>query len=97
MTEKWNTKGVLSSEFSLEDKIASGLKLGAETSLLPNTGATTAVLTAAYKQDKVHLTSSLNLFNGPSVATSATFGHDNYRIGYDAAYSVSSGKLTKVC
>lgn len=61
-TQAWTTSNVLKSTIELENQIAKGLKLDINSSLLPEKGAKTALITAIYKQSGFHTRAALDVF-----------------------------------
>jgi len=95
VTKKWNTENVLSSEISLEDKLASGVKLTLDSTLAAQTGAKTGVVKAAIKKDYINVGLDANLAKAPVVNGSAVVGYQGFLAGYQMAFDVGSSKLTK--
>jgi len=93
-SEKWTTENILSSEITVEDQIAKGLKLTFDTSFAPNTGKKAAKIKSAYKQDYFHSTADIDFdFAGPTVQASAVVGYEGWIAGYQAAYDTGKSKL----
>ena len=61
-TQAWTTANVLRTPVELENQIAKGLKIDANTSLVPNKGSTSALVSAIYKQPGLHTRAFLDLF-----------------------------------
>lgn len=95
VTKKWNTENVLSSEISLEDKLASGVKLTLDSTLAAQTGSKTGVVKAAIKKDYINVGLDANLAKAPLVNGSAVVGYQGFLVGYQMAFDVGSSKLTK--
>ncbi|EDO31835.1 predicted protein [Nematostella vectensis] len=94
LSEKWTTDNVLSSEITVEDQIAKGLKLQFDTTFAPNTGKKSAKIKTAYKQDYLHATGDVDFdFAGPTVQGSAVVGYEGWHAGYQVAYDTSKSKL----
>ncbi|XP_013867245.1 voltage-dependent anion-selective channel protein 3, partial [Austrofundulus limnaeus] len=53
--QKWNTDNTLTTEITMEDQLAKGLKLGLDTSFVPNTGKKSAKLKTGYKRDYINV------------------------------------------
>src|SRR6202000_1677386 len=62
LTQTWTTANVLRTQVELEKQIAKGLKFDLATSLLPEKGTKTSLLTAIYKQPGLHTRASLDIF-----------------------------------
>lgn len=93
-SEKWTTDNDLSSEITVEDQIAKGLKLTFFTTFAPNTGKKEAKIKSAYKQDHLHSTADIDFdFAGPKVQASAVVGYEGWVAGYQAAYDTAKSKL----
>ena len=61
LTQSWTTLNVLRNQFEVENLIAKGLKLDLATSLSPEKGAKTAVLSTVYKQSGFHTRAALDV------------------------------------
>lgn len=95
VTQTWTTSNILKNQVELENQIAKGLKLDLATSLSPEKGAKTAVLTSIYKQSGLHTRANLDLFKGPTFTADAVLGRDGFLVGAEAAYNVTEGKVTR--
>lgn len=62
LTQTWTTTNVLRTQVELENQIAKGLKFDLATSLLPDKGSKSALLTAIYKQPGLHTRAFLDIF-----------------------------------
>jgi len=94
-TEKWTTENLISTNISIDDKIAKGLKVDFDTTFAPITGKKTAKVKTAYKHENVHATGDVDLnFAGPSINGSAVFAYKGWHAGYQASYDTGSSKLT---
>ncbi|KAL9984422.1 hypothetical protein ACROYT_G006710 [Oculina patagonica] len=94
LAEKWTTDNVLTTQITVEDQIAKGLKLEFDTSFAPNTGKKSAKIKSAYKQDYFHGTGDVDFdFAGPTVQASAVMGYEGWVAGYQAAYDTAKSKL----
>jgi len=94
-TEKWTTDNIISTNISIDDKIAKGLKVDFDTTFAPITGKKSAKVKTAYKHDNVHATGDIDLnFAGPSINGSGVFAYKGWHVGYQACYDTGSSKLT---
>lgn len=94
-TEKWTTENLISTNISIDDKIAKGLKVDFDTTFAPVTGKKSAKVKTAYKHDNVHATGDIDLnFAGPSINGSAVFAYKGWHAGYQATYDTGASKLT---
>lgn len=94
-TEKWTTENIISTNISIDDKIAQGLKVDFDTTFAPVTGKKNAKVKTAYKHENVHATGDIDLnFAGPSINGSAVFAYKGWHAGYQASYDTGSSKLT---
>jgi len=94
-TEKWTTDNLISTNISIDDKIAKGVKVDFDTTFAPITGKKTAKVKTAYKHENVHATGDVDLnFAGPSINGSAVFAYKGWHAGYQACYDTGSSKLT---
>ncbi|KNZ73078.1 Mitochondrial outer membrane protein porin [Termitomyces sp. J132] len=95
VTNTWTTANVLRSQVELENTIAKGLKVDLATSLLPEKGTKTALLSATYKQSGFHSRAFLDLFKGPTFTADTVIGRDGFLLGGEASYNVTEGNVTK--
>ncbi|KAI9597337.1 eukaryotic porin/Tom40 [Syncephalis fuscata] len=95
VTNTWNTKNVLSAQVELENKVAKGLKLDINASLLPAVGQKTAKVGINYKQPGVFTRGTVDLFKGPSFTGDIVFGHEGFLFGADVSYDVLNGNVTR--
>ncbi|XP_004547075.2 voltage-dependent anion-selective channel protein 3 [Maylandia zebra] len=94
--QKWNTDNILTTEITLEDQLANGLKLGLDTSFVPNTGKKSAKLKTSYKRDFVNVGCDLDFdMAGPTVHTAAVLGFEGWLAGYQMAFDTAKSKLVK--
>lgn len=94
-TEKWSTDNVISTNISIDDKIAKGLKVDFDTTFAPVTGKKSAKVKTAYKQDYVHTTADVDFdFAGPTIKGSAVFAYKGWHAGYQASYDTANSKMT---
>lgn len=94
--QKWNTDNILTTEITLEDQLANGLKLGLDTSFVPNTGKKSAKLKTSYKRDFVNVGCDLDFdMAGPTVHTAAVLGFEGWLAGYQMAFDTAKSKLIK--
>lgn len=93
-SEKWNTDNVISTNITIDDKIAKGVKLDFETTFAPVTGKKTAKVKGAYKNDNFHATTDVDFdFAGPIVHGSAVVGYQGWHAGYQASYDSANSKM----
>ncbi|KAK0144943.1 Voltage-dependent anion-selective channel protein 2 [Merluccius polli] len=94
--QKWNTDNTLTTEISLEDQLALGLKLGLDTSFVPNTGKKSAKLKTSYKRELVNVGCDLDFdMSGPTVHAAAVLGYEGWLAGYQIAFDTAKSKLAK--
>ncbi|XP_037338315.2 voltage-dependent anion-selective channel protein 3 isoform X1 [Pungitius pungitius] len=94
--QKWNTDNTLSTEITMEDQLALGLKLGLDASFVPNTGKKSAKLKSAYKQDFVNVGCDLEFdVAGPTAHAAAVLGYEGWLAGYQLAFDTAKSKLTQ--
>lgn len=92
--EKWNSDNILTAEMTIEDQIASGLKLTFDTMFAPNTSKKVAKIKTAYKQDNFSGTTDIDFdFTGPTLYSSAVVGYKGWLLGGYAAYDTSKSRL----
>ena len=61
-TQGWTTSNVLKTQVEAENHLTKGLKFDLSTSLLPDSGKKSALLTTTYKQPGLHTRAFLDLF-----------------------------------
>ncbi|XP_041856026.1 voltage-dependent anion-selective channel protein 3 isoform X1 [Melanotaenia boesemani] len=94
--QKWNTDNTLTTEITMEDQLAKGLKLGLDTSFVPNTGKKSAKLKTGYKRDYMNVGCDLDFdMAGPTVHAAAVLGYEGWLAGYQLAFDTAKSKLTQ--
>jgi len=94
-SEKWSTDNVISTNISIDDKIAQGLKVDFDTTFAPVTGKKSAKVKTAYKHDHIHTTADVDFdFAGPTIKGSAVFAYKGWHAGYQASYDTANSKMT---
>ncbi|XP_066570260.1 voltage-dependent anion-selective channel protein 3 isoform X1 [Amia ocellicauda] len=94
--QKWNTDNTLTSEVTLEDQLAKGLKLTFDTSFVPNTGKKSGKLKTGYKRDYVNLGCDIDFdLAGPTVQGAAVLGYQGWLAGYQMAFDTAKSKLAQ--
>uniref|UniRef100_A0A3Q1EID7 Non-selective voltage-gated ion channel VDAC3 n=1 Tax=Acanthochromis polyacanthus TaxID=80966 RepID=A0A3Q1EID7_9TELE len=94
--QKWNTDNTLTTEITMEDQLAQGLKLGLDTSFVPNTGKKSAKLKTAYKRDFVNVGCDLDFdMAGPTVHAAAVLGYEGWLAGYQLAFDTAKSQVTQ--
>ncbi|NXO70525.1 VDAC3 protein, partial [Phainopepla nitens] len=95
-TQKWSSDNTLGTEISIENKFAEGLKLGLDTTFVPNTGKKSGKLKTSYKRDYVHLGCSVDIdLSGPTVYGWAVLGYEGWLAGYQMAFDTAKYKLSQ--
>ncbi|XP_051540848.1 voltage-dependent anion-selective channel protein 2-like isoform X2 [Myxocyprinus asiaticus] len=94
LNQKWNTDNMLSTEVSVEDQLAQGLKVALDTSFVPNTGKKSGKLKTGYKCDFVNLSCDID-FEGPVAHSSAVLGYEGWLLGYQIAFDTAKSKLVQ--
>ncbi|XP_067084238.1 voltage-dependent anion-selective channel protein 3 isoform X1 [Osmerus mordax] len=94
--QKWNTDNTLTTEITVEDQLAKGLKVALDTSFVPNTGKKSAKLKTAYKRDFINMGCDLDFdMAGPTVHAAAVLGYEGWLAGYQMAFDTAKSKLAK--
>ncbi|KAM9810782.1 voltage-dependent anion-selective channel protein 3 [Neosynchiropus ocellatus] len=95
-TNKWNTDNTLTTEITVEDQLAQGMKVGLDTSFVPNTGKKSAKLKTAYKRDFINMGCDLDFdMAGPTVHAAAVLGYEGWLAGYQIAFNTAKSLLTQ--
>jgi len=96
LSEKWTTDNLLTSEITVKDKLAAGLKLTLESAMSPQTGKKAGKVKASYARDYININGDMDLdFGGPTVNTAAVLGYGNWVAGTQLAFDTAGSKLTK--
>ncbi|XP_036434778.1 voltage-dependent anion-selective channel protein 3 isoform X1 [Colossoma macropomum] len=94
--QKWNTDNTLTTEVTMEDQLAKGLKLGLDTSFVPNTGKKSAKLKTGYKRDYMNVGCDIDFdLAGPTVHAAAVLGYEGWLAGYQMAFDTAKSKLAQ--
>jgi len=95
-SEKWNTDNIIATSISVDNKIASGLKVDFDTTFAPITGKKSAKVKAAYNGcEYLHTTADVDFdFAGPTIHGSGVFAYKGWHAGYQASYDTANSKLT---
>ncbi|XP_029365464.1 voltage-dependent anion-selective channel protein 3 isoform X1 [Echeneis naucrates] len=94
--QKWNTDNMLTTEITMEDQLAQGLKLSLDTSFVPNTGKKSAKLKTGYKREYMNVGCDLDFdMAGPTVHAAAVLGYEGWLAGYQLAFDTAKSKLTQ--
>uniref|UniRef100_A0A3Q3KL98 Non-selective voltage-gated ion channel VDAC3 n=1 Tax=Monopterus albus TaxID=43700 RepID=A0A3Q3KL98_MONAL len=94
--QKWNSDNTLTTELTMEDQLAKGLKLGLDASFVPNTGKKSAKLKTGYKRDYINVGCDLAFdMDGPTVHAAAVLGYEGWLAGYQLAFDTAKSKLTQ--
>jgi len=94
-TQTWTTSNILRNQIEIDNQIANGLKVDLATSLAPEKGTKTAVLTSVYKQSGFQTRAALDLFKGPTFTADTVIGRDGFLLGAEAAYNVTEGYISR--
>lgn len=96
LSEKWTTDNLLTSEITMKDKLAAGLKLTLESAMSPQSGKKAGKVKASYARDYVNVNGDMDLdFGGPTVNAAAVLGYGNWAAGTQLAFDTATSKLTK--
>lgn len=96
LSEKWTTDNLLTSEITVKDKLAAGLKLTLESAMSPQSGKKAGKVKCAYARDYININGDMDLdFGGPTVNTAAVLGYGKWVAGTQLAFDTAASKLTK--
>ncbi|KAL1269012.1 hypothetical protein QQF64_031301 [Cirrhinus molitorella] len=96
LNQKWNTDNVLTTEVTLEDQLAKGLKVGLDTSFVPNTGKKSGKLKTGYKRDYMNVGCDIDFdMAGPTIHAAAVLGYEGWLAGYQMAFDTAKSKLAQ--
>jgi len=94
--EKWTTENILTTEVTIENQIAQGLKITFDTGFSPQTGKKTGKIKTGYKRDYINLNADVDFdFAGPTIHGAAVAGYEGWMAGYQMSFDTSKSKLTK--
>lgn len=95
-TEKWTTDNNVTSDISIENQIATGLKMTLSTQFAPNTAKRSGVLKAVYKRENLttNLDSTLDSA-GPVLQGAAVGEYEGWLAGYQFGFDVGKSSLIK--
>jgi hypothetical protein len=96
LSEKWTTDNLLTSEITLQDKLAAGLKLTLESAMSPQSGKKAGKVKASYAREYLNVNGDMDLdFGGPTVNAAAVLAYDKWVAGTQLAFDTAASKLTK--
>lgn len=93
VTEKWNTRGLLNTDISVENKFAEGTKVSVDSSFDCNSGKRSANFKSSYKNDNVHFNLDSTVHTAPVVSLAGVVRHQDWLGGLKL--SVDSSKANK--
>ncbi|XP_049434191.1 voltage-dependent anion-selective channel protein 3 isoform X1 [Epinephelus fuscoguttatus] len=95
-SQKWNTDNTLTTEITMEDQLAKGLKLGLDASFVPNTGKKSAKLKTGYKREYLNVGCDLDFdMAGPTVHAAAVLGYEGWLAGYQLAFDTAKSQVSQ--
>jgi hypothetical protein len=94
VVEKWNTKGILVTELTVQDKLVEGAKVGLETTFDAAGGKRSGLFKSSFKNDKVHFNVDSTVNTQPVVSISGVARHQDWLAG--AKVIVDSAKANKI-
>ncbi|KAJ8407144.1 hypothetical protein AAFF_G00288200 [Aldrovandia affinis] len=94
--EKWNTDNTLSTEVTLEDQLAKGLKLTIDSSFSPNTGKKSGKILAGFSREQLNVGCDVHYdINGIAVHGAAVVGFEGWLAGYQMTFEAGKNKITQ--
>lgn len=93
LTEKWNTENVLGTVVEVKDQFAKGLKVTLDTTYNPNSAKRSGVLKTEWANDRVKVNGDLSLVGGPVLNLAAVVGHNNWILGAQGKFDLSTNEL----
>ncbi|XP_027889671.1 voltage-dependent anion-selective channel protein 3 isoform X1 [Xiphophorus couchianus] len=94
--QKWISDNTLSMDITMEDQLATGLKLGLDTMFVSSTGKKSGKVKSGYKRNHMNLGCDLDLDRaGPTVHTAAVLAFSGWVGGYQMVYETAKSKTTK--
>merc|ERR1712142_1215378 len=95
-TEKWNTDNTLSTEITVEDQIAKGLKMTFDSSFSPNTGKKSGKIKTGYKRELINLGCDVDYdINGTTLHGHAVVGYEGWLAGYQTTFEAGRNRITQ--
>ncbi len=94
VTEKWTTRGYLSTDIAVENQLVEGSKVSLDTGMDLATGKRSANLKSSFKNDKVHFNIDSTVHTAPVVSLAGVVRHQDWLGG--VKLSVDTSKANKV-
>lgn len=99
INQSWTTASLLDSKIELTDTVAPGVKIDLQNLWNPSKAASAAQkATFAFKNPNVHSRAFINYAQATGnvdAVVDATFGHEGFLVGGEAAYDVGKAAITK--
>ncbi|KAI1715498.1 eukaryotic porin domain-containing protein [Ditylenchus destructor] len=93
LTEKWNTENVLGTVVEVKDQFAKGVKVTLDTSYNPNSAKRSGVLKTEWASDRAKVNADVTLVAGPVLNLAAVFAQNNWLIGGQGKFDLSTNEL----
>jgi len=95
MSETWNSDNSLSTDITMEDKFAKGLKMVLANKFVPATGQIKGAAKATFKADAVTVNGESSLDLSPNMTAAAVLGYQNWLVGGQVGFDAAKSSLTK--
>jgi len=95
MSETWNSDNTLSTDISMEDKLAKGLKLVLANKFVPSSGQIKGAAKATFKADAITVNGESSLDLSPNMTGAGVIGYQNWLIGGQVGFDTAKSSLTK--
>jgi len=95
MSETWNSDNTLSTDISVEDKLAKGLKLVLANKFVPSSGQIKGAAKATFKADSITLNGESSLDLCPNMVGAGVIGYQNWLVGGQVGFDTAKSSLTK--
>lgn len=93
-TTKWTIDQVLHSDFTVQDILTEGLKLGLASSFVPSSGNSKNKFKIAYGQDYFKMDADMNINYYPLINFAAVLGYENFFAGYQTGFDTDNTSFT---
>jgi len=94
LTQKINSDNLISTNFSVANKVTEGLKVDLDTTFAPVTGKMAGKVKTAWEcNEYLHATADIDVSLAPTLHGSGVFAYKGWHAGYQASYDTANSKL----
>jgi len=95
MSEKWSSDNSLTTDITVEDKLAKGLKLVLGNKFVPSSGQIKGAAKATFKADAATFNAESSLDLSPNMMGALVLGYQNWLVGGQVGFDTAKSSLTK--